>query len=73
LTLGINNLANIVILPAILIGTFNFAPGLVFGKILPGLSLTLLVGMITFAYFARKLAQLPSATCSWRSFSASFI
>lgn len=56
LTLGTNNLANIVILPAILIGTFSFAPEIVFGKILPGLSFTLLVGLATFVYFARKLA-----------------
>jgi len=56
LTLGTNNLANIVILPPILIGTFSFAPQIVFGKILPGLSFTLLIGLITFAYIGRKLA-----------------
>ena len=56
LTLGTNNLANMVILPAILIGTFHFAPQIVFGRILPGLSLTLLVGLGTFVYFATKLA-----------------
>lgn len=56
LTLGTNNLANMVILPAILIGTFGFAPEIVFGKILPGLSFTLLVGLGTFVYLARKLS-----------------
>ena len=56
LTLGTNNLANMVILPAILIGTFHFAPQLVFGRILPGLGLTLLIGLGTFVYFAVKLA-----------------
>ncbi len=56
LTLGTDNLAKIVILPAILISTFSFAPEIVFGKILPGLSLTLLIGLGTFVYLARKLA-----------------
>jgi AGZA family xanthine/uracil permease-like MFS transporter len=56
LTLGTNNLANMVILPAILIGTFHFAPQIVFGRILPGLGLILLVGMGTFVYFATRLA-----------------
>lgn len=56
LTLGTNNLANMVILPAILIGTFHFPAEIVFGRILPGLALTLFVGMAWFAILARRLA-----------------
>jgi AGZA family xanthine/uracil permease-like MFS transporter len=56
-TLGTDNLAKIVILPTILIGTFQLAPEIVFGKILPGLALTIFVGLSIFAYFGIRLAQ----------------
>jgi len=56
-TLGTDNLAKIVILPTILMGTFHLAPEIVFGKILPGLGLTLFVGLGTFAYLGIKLAH----------------
>ncbi|HSR35428.1 MAG TPA: xanthine/uracil/vitamin C permease [Anaerolineae bacterium] len=55
LTLGTDNLAKIVILPAILIGTFHLGPDIVFGRILPGLSLTLFVGLGIFGYLGIKL------------------
>jgi AGZA family xanthine/uracil permease-like MFS transporter len=57
LTLGTNNLANIVILPAILMNTFHFPGEIVFGRILPGLCLTLLVGMAWFGLLAKRLAK----------------
>jgi AGZA family xanthine/uracil permease-like MFS transporter len=56
LTLGTDNLAKIVILPAILIGTFHMAPAIVFGRIMPGLGLTLLLGLAIFAYLSLRLA-----------------
>ena len=56
MTLGTDNLAKIVVLPAILIGTFQLAPELVYGKIMPGLGLTLLVGLATFAFLAIRAA-----------------
>jgi AGZA family xanthine/uracil permease-like MFS transporter len=56
-TLGTDNLAKIVILPTILIGTFHLAPDIVFGRILPGLGLTLFVGLGTFACLGIKLAR----------------
>lgn len=52
MALGTDNLAKLVVLPAILIGTFQLAPEIVYGKIMPGLGLTLLVGLATFAYLA---------------------
>jgi len=56
-TLVTDNLATLVILPTILIGTFQLAPEIVFGRILPGLGLTLFVGLGTFAYFGIRLAR----------------
>jgi AGZA family xanthine/uracil permease-like MFS transporter len=56
-TLATDNLAKIVMLPTILIGTFQLAPEIVFGKILPGLALTLLVGLGTFAYLGIRLGR----------------
>ncbi len=54
-TLGTDNLAKIVLLPTILIGTFHLEPEIVFGRILPGLGLTLFVGLGTFAYLGNRL------------------
>jgi adenine/guanine/hypoxanthine permease len=62
LTLVTDNLAKIVLLPMILIGTFQFAPELVFGRILPGIGLGLLVGLSLFAYLGRKLAKTEQRT-----------
>jgi AGZA family xanthine/uracil permease-like MFS transporter len=55
-TLVTDNLATLVILPTILIGTFQLAPDVVFGRILPGLGLTLFVGLGAFAYLGIRLA-----------------
>lgn len=57
LTLATSNLAPIVILPVILLSTFSFGPEIVFGKILPGLGLNLLVGLAIFTYLAVELAM----------------
>lgn len=57
LTLVTDNLAKIVLLPVILIGTFQFPPSLVFGRILPGIGLSLLVGLGLFTYLGHRLAK----------------
>ena len=57
LTLLTDNLAKIVLLPMILIGTFQFPPELVFSRILPGMGVALLVGLSIFTYQARKLSK----------------
>ena len=62
LTLVTDNLAKIVLLPIILIGTFQFAPELVFGRILPGIGLALLVGLSIFTYLGVKLAKTEHRT-----------
>ena len=56
LALVIDNLAKFVILPVILIGTFQFPPEIVFGRILTGLTLTIFIGLAMFAYLAVKLS-----------------
>ncbi|MFN8454066.1 MAG: xanthine/uracil/vitamin C permease [Anaerolineae bacterium] len=60
LMLTTGNLATIMILPVILISTFAFAPEIVFGKILPGLGLNLLVGLGLLTYLALKLAKVEN-------------
>lgn len=62
LTLTTDNLAKIVILPAILIGTFHLAPEIVYGRILAGLGLTLFVGQMGFVALARRLAAREGRT-----------
>ncbi len=62
LTLVTDNLAKIVLLPIILIGTFHFAPELVFGRILPGIGLGLFVGLSMFTYLGMKLAKTERRT-----------
>jgi AGZA family xanthine/uracil permease-like MFS transporter len=55
-----DNLANMVILSGILIGVFQFETSIVFGRIIPGLSISLLFGLGSYVYMARKLAQKES-------------
>src|SRR5512137_857644 len=56
LTLTTDNLAKIVILPAILLGAFHMSPDIVYGRILAGLGLTLFIGQMGFVLIARRLA-----------------
>lgn len=62
LTLVTDNLAKIVLLPVILIGTFQFAPALVFGRILPGIGLALLIGTSLFSFLGKQLARKEQRT-----------
>ena len=55
LALVIDNLAKFVILPVILIGTFQFTPEIVFGRILTGLTFTIFIGLALLVYLAVKL------------------
>ncbi|MCP4351857.1 MAG: xanthine/uracil/vitamin C permease [Desulfobacterales bacterium] len=52
-----DNLANIVILAGICMGVFNMPAQIVFGRILPGLGVSLIVGLSSYVYLARRLAQ----------------
>ncbi|MCP3893390.1 MAG: xanthine/uracil/vitamin C permease, partial [Bacteroides sp.] len=52
-----DNLANIVILSGICLFVFNMPEPIVFGRILPGLGVSLLVGLSFYVYLARRLAR----------------
>ncbi len=52
-----DNLANIVILSGICLFVFNMPEPIVFGRILPGLGVSLLVGLSFYVYLARRLAH----------------
>jgi AGZA family xanthine/uracil permease-like MFS transporter len=52
-----DNLANIVILSGICLAVFDMPAQIVFGRILPGLGVSLLVGLSFYVYLARRLAR----------------
>ncbi|MDM8542246.1 hypothetical protein QUF90_14285 [Desulfococcaceae bacterium HSG9] len=52
-----DNLANVVILSGICLFVFNMPEQIVFGRILPGLGVSLLVGLSFYVYLARRLAH----------------
>ena len=52
-----DNLANIVILSGICLFVFNMPERIVFGRILPGLGVSLLAGLSFYVYLARRLAR----------------
>ncbi|MDZ7269104.1 MAG: solute carrier family 23 protein [candidate division KSB1 bacterium] len=51
-----DNLANMVILSGVLIGIFKFDHEVVFGRILPGLGVALLFGLLCYVHLALRLA-----------------
>ena len=57
-----DNLANIVISTGICLIVFNMPPNVVFGRILPGLGISLLFGLSFYAYLAKRLAQKENRT-----------
>ncbi|HMA18956.1 MAG TPA: MFS transporter [Thermoanaerobaculia bacterium] len=52
-----DNVANLVILVAILVGAFHFPKDLVLGRIVPGTAVGVLVGDLIYAWMARRLAR----------------
>jgi len=57
-----DNLANIVILSGICLAVFDMPPEIVFGRILPGLGVSLLAGLSFYVYLARRLAHKEQRT-----------
>jgi len=51
-----DNLANIILIIAILTSVFSIPKYIVFGKPLPGIGISLIIGLSYYAYLARKLA-----------------
>ncbi|PIU18922.1 MAG: xanthine/uracil/vitamin C permease, partial [Elusimicrobia bacterium CG08_land_8_20_14_0_20_44_26] len=52
-----DNLANIVISTGICLTVFKMPPEVVFGRILPGMGISLLAGLSFYSYLAKKLAE----------------
>ncbi len=57
LTLATDNLANIVILPPILMTAFHMPPEIVYGKIMCGIAVSVFVAQGLFVYLAYRLAK----------------
>lgn len=57
-----DNLANMVIISTICLHTFHMPASVVFGKILPGVGIALLVGLGFYAQLARRLAEREGRT-----------
>jgi AGZA family xanthine/uracil permease-like MFS transporter len=53
----VNNLVQLLILAPLCIGVLNFSPGLVYGRILPGVAISFLVGNLFYAWQAIQLAK----------------
>lgn len=52
-----DNLANMVIAAGVLAGVFKFPEQIVFGRVLPGLGVSLVAGLGVYAYLALRLAR----------------
>ena len=57
-----DNVANLVILVAILVGVFDFPRDLVLRRIVPGTAVGVLVGDLIYAWMARRLARRTGRT-----------
>ena len=55
--LFIDNLVNIIIIVTTLMGLFNMPGKLVFGRILPGIGLSIIFGNIIYSYMAYSLMK----------------
>ncbi len=52
-----DNLANLILIMGVSIGVLKIPPEVVFGRMLPGLGVALLVGLSSYAYMAHRLAS----------------
>jgi AGZA family xanthine/uracil permease-like MFS transporter len=57
-----DNLANTIIVTAACLLVLKIPPELVFGRVLPGVGMSLLAGLLFYAWLARKLAQKEQRT-----------
>ena len=53
----INNLVQLLILAPLCVGVLGFSPELVYGRILPGVAMSFLVGNLFYAWQALQLAK----------------
>lgn len=57
-----DNLANAMILTGVLLGLFKMPANIVFGRVLPGLAVSLVAGLLFYVYLARKLSKKEGRT-----------
>ncbi len=60
--LMVDNLVQVLLIIALCMGTLRFPADLVFGRVLPGVALSLLVGNLYYAWQARRLAAATGRT-----------
>jgi adenine/guanine/hypoxanthine permease len=60
--LALDNLVQLLLIDALCRGVLGFSQELVYGRILPGVALSLIVGNLFYAYQARKLAEATGRT-----------
>ena len=54
--LALDNLVQVLLIEALCVGVLGFPPPLVYGRVLPGVAVSLLVGNLFYAWQARRLA-----------------
>jgi adenine/guanine/hypoxanthine permease len=55
--IALDNIVQLLLVPALCLGVAGFPPGLVFGKILPGIAVSYLAGNLFYAWQAHQLAK----------------
>jgi len=60
--LALDNLVQLLVLSALCLGVLGFAPELVFGRVLPGAAVSLLLGNLFYAWQAQQLARREGRT-----------
>ena len=58
--IALDNLVQLILIPALCVGVVGMAPGLVYGRILPGIAVSYLVGNLFYAWQAHRLARRES-------------
>jgi adenine/guanine/hypoxanthine permease len=55
--IAMDNLVQLLLIPALCIGVVGMAPGIVYGRILPGIAMSYIVGNLFYAWQAHRLAR----------------
>jgi AGZA family xanthine/uracil permease-like MFS transporter len=60
--IALDNIVQLLLVPALCLGVVGFSPALVFGKILPGIAVSYLAGNLFYAWQAHRLARKEGRT-----------
>src|SRR5437773_7542548 len=60
--LALDNLVQLLLIDTLCRGVLGFSPELVYGRILPGAAVSILIGNLAYAYQAKKLAERTGRT-----------